>query len=114
MLFRRGFLDIGRPRKSVRREDTTDLLNLIRLCLAAVWLEIEDFCHTIASEDVVIAADSLIEAQVVQQSAKVTKADIGVRIPSENSVQRLRDLTHSLSSSIALRKNTWHIWTGEI
>src|SRR5258708_32085529 len=76
IFFRRRFLGLRHPREPVRREYTTDLFDLIRLCLAAAWLEIEDLCYVIASEDVVIAADTLVEAQVVQQCAQVTKSNI--------------------------------------
>src|SRR5262249_51834463 len=39
-----------------------------------------------------------------QQRAEVSKADISIRIPAENSIQGLRDLTHSVAGSPCLQK----------
>jgi hypothetical protein len=64
-------------------------------------LNVEDLDHAIASEDVVIAADTLVETQAAQQSAQIAEADVGIRIPAEHPVKRLRDFTQGFTDSRA-------------
>jgi len=62
----------------VSNDDPTDLLDLIRLGLANTGLEIQDLGHAVPSENVVVAANPLSEAQMDQHGAEVVEADVCV------------------------------------
>ena len=76
-------------------DQVSNLLDLIGFRLTIAGLEIQNLRHPIAGKDMVIATNPLSESQVDQKGAKVAKADIRVRVPSKDSVERLRDFTHS-------------------
>jgi len=62
----------------VCNNDPANLLDLIRLGLAATGLKVQDLRHAIPREDMVIAANTLDEAQMNQQRAEIIETDIRV------------------------------------
>jgi hypothetical protein len=63
--------------KSVRPQNITHLMHLITLRLpVATGLEVNDLAHTIFPKHVVIAPDTLIEAQSQEQPTEIIEADI--------------------------------------
>jgi hypothetical protein len=95
LILRRNLVGFGLTREPVSGQHPSHLFDLVRLCLVAAGLEIQDLDDPIASKDVVVAANPFAKSQVVQQSAQVAETDIRVRIPAKNLIQCLRDLAHS-------------------
>jgi hypothetical protein len=62
----------------MRDDDAANLLYLVRFGLTASGLEIEDFGHVIARENVVIAAHALDEPEMQQQRPKIVKSNVCV------------------------------------
>jgi len=55
------------PRQSVFEYNTSNLFHLVGFALPTLRLQIQDFLHASAIEDVVTAADSFLEAQAGKQ-----------------------------------------------
>jgi hypothetical protein len=62
----------------IPENDSSDLSNLISLCLSALWLKIDDLLDTRHREYVMIALDSLSESEAAKQVAEIGKGDICV------------------------------------
>jgi hypothetical protein len=62
----------------VRDNDPANLLDLIGFGLAAAGLEIENLRQAVAAVYVVVAPDTIDEAQMEQLCAEIVEADIGV------------------------------------
>ena len=71
----------------IRSQHASNLLESIRFCFAASRLEVEDLCHTLAGEDVVIPRGAFCEFQMRQQSTEIGKANVGIGVTSEDAVQ---------------------------
>ena len=82
----------------IRSQHASNLLESIRFCFAASRLEVEDLCHTLAGEDVVIPRGAFCEFQMRQQSTEIGKANVGIGVTSEDAVQCLRDFTHDATA----------------
>lgn len=59
-----GLIRFPLAREPVRDNDSTNLFDLIGFGLATTGLEIQDFRHAVPGVDVVIAPDTLDEAQM--------------------------------------------------
>jgi len=64
--------------ESVLHNYSANLLDLIRLRFVALRLEIENLVDALFREDVVAAADPLVETQTPQQVAKIAERNIRI------------------------------------
>lgn len=62
----------------IPEDDSSDLSNLIGLCLSAPWLKIDDLLDTRHRENVMIALDSLSEPEAAKQAAEIGKGNVCV------------------------------------
>jgi hypothetical protein len=70
-------------------DDGSDLANLIRLGMAAIALQIQQFLDTGTHEYVMTAACPLDEAEAPQQRAEVVEVDVGIGAAVQNALQNL-------------------------
>ena len=78
-------------REPVGHDDPADLLDLIRLGLTTTRLEVEDLRNAVPREDVVVAAGTLGESQVVQQDTEVVESYACVGRAAEDAISDLLD-----------------------
>ena len=67
-----------------------DLLDLVRFRLATFRLKIEDFRHVVAGENMMAAANPLVEIQAPQEPSQIGKANVRIRCSSQNLMQQFR------------------------
>ena len=60
-----------------------DLLHLVWLRMAPLWLQIENFFNAIFGKDVMIPSYSFVEAQTAQQVTELAKRDVRVGRPAQ-------------------------------
>jgi hypothetical protein len=58
--------------------DTSNLFDLVGLCLGTKRLEVDDFCDTVLIKNVMIAPNVTIKLQGIQKIHKVTECDIRI------------------------------------
>jgi len=74
------------------------LLNLIRLALRSLGLQVQDLSHAFAREDMVAAFDSFFKAQLRKQTAGSFERDIAVRSPTQYLIQQFVRASHEAGS----------------
>ena len=66
-----------------------NLLDLVGLAFIAAWLQVQNFSHFRAHEDVVVAPDAFRESQAQKQVDHAREGNIGIGIPSEDLFEKL-------------------------
>ena len=67
--------------------------------MAIVALQIDSLGHTFFPEYVMAASDPLGEPQIPEQTTQVVEADVGIRLTTENLLQKLLVLAHAQAPS---------------
>src|SRR6266849_6398166 len=62
-----SYLDIGLTGQAIVDYNIPDLFHLIRFALARIWLQVENFCNSIAGKYMVAPLDALTKAKTLQK-----------------------------------------------
>jgi hypothetical protein len=79
-----------RSAKFVSQKDCPHLLDLVRLGIVSIALEIYLLIDSSFAEDVMAAADAFFKSETFEQRAEVVEANRCIGGPTENAVQSLR------------------------
>ena len=65
------------------------LLDLVGLRLVTFGLQVKDFLHPVARENMVTPSDSFAELQITKDVPQILKSNVGVRRTTQNLLERL-------------------------
>ena len=66
------------------QDDLSNLFHLIGFCLAASWLDVQDFRNIGTVEDMMAALVTLLKPKSAQKVAYLHEPDVGARGPAED------------------------------
>ena len=69
----------------VLQDHLANLFDLIGLCVTPLGLQVQDFFNAVFREDVMVAPDAFLKAQMVQQLTQSCKRDVGIGRPAQDS-----------------------------
>jgi hypothetical protein len=90
-----SYLDIRSSRQLIIDYNIADLLDLVGFAFVAGRLQVQDFCHAIADQNVVASFNAFLKAQTFQEGDHSSKRDVRIRAASKNLVEKLLAAGHS-------------------
>jgi hypothetical protein len=89
-----SYLDIRSSRQSVIDYNIADLLDLVGFTFVACGLQVQDFCHAIADENVVAPFNAFLKTKTLQECNHSSKRDVRIRTASKNLVEKFLAAGH--------------------
>src|ERR1700687_1767861 len=97
-------LAIGSSRQPVFHDHSPHLRDLISLRVPSLRLQIQDFLNPGLGEDVMTAANPLVESEATKQAAQPVERNVGIRSAAQDLNEKRVALDHGRSLAECLRK----------
>ena len=98
-----SYLSIQFSRKAMFQYNMANLLDLVRLALRALGMQIQDFFYAVSREDVMAPPDSLLKTKCFQNALHSSEWNVCVCVSAQDLIQNFFDTRHGEASLTQFR-----------